>query len=65
MRYFIFICLLIGAGCSGPKIQSPRIKFEEVKIDFGDIPSEFDAVHIFRFKNIGSDTLLIEKVRAP
>lgn len=40
-----------------------RIKFEGENWDFGSIPKSATVIHEFKFKNIGTDTLVVSKVR--
>gem|GEM_PF-1563772 len=47
------------------RIEGPRIRFVSTSYDFGYISQQFEVVHFFKFKNIGSDTLLIKNVRSP
>lgn len=42
----------------------PRIKFEETTHDFGEVIQGKSASYSFEFKNIGDESLIIEKVKA-
>jgi len=44
--------------------KSPRLVFEELTHDFGKKTSGPELKHIFKFKNEGESTLIIEKVKA-
>ncbi len=67
VRYIVIIAIFIGVSCSKePQLHlGPRIKFDETEIDFGEIAQNQKVTHTFEFTNIGGDTLIIEKVRAP
>lgn len=51
-------------GCS-KGIKTSRIEFKERDFDFGEIAQEDQVIHIFKFKNVGGDTLIINNVRTP
>lgn len=59
----IGLCLFL-IGCS-KSIESPRIQFNEREYNFGDLAQVDQVTHIFKFKNVGGDTLIINNVRAP
>ena len=65
--YIVISAIFIGVSCSKqPQLHlGPRIKFDETEIDFGEIAQSKKITHIFKFENIGGDTLIIEKVHAP
>ena len=57
----LFISLtFIFISCSG----SPRIKFSELKHNFGKVKVDSTVKHVFKFKNTGKGLLKIEKVKA-
>ncbi len=75
----LFIILLMGSAfffcCSGQSFAQSSIKFKEIYYDFGEIEAiemvvddpEFKAVvvvHNFKFKNAGSGTLTITRVKS-
>ena len=64
MRPIIVIAIILLVGCS-PKIDSPCIEFKEKEFNFGEIAPVDQETHIFKFKNIGGDTLIITDIRAP
>ncbi len=65
MRTLIIIStVLLVFGCNKTP-HFPKIKFKHTEIDFGEIAQRQRITHIFKFKNIGGDTLIIEKVHAP
>ena len=44
--------------------EGPRIELIENSYDFGTIGRDSVVYHIFKFKNTGSDTLRIHKVKS-
>ncbi len=69
LKYFLISVIFIELGCIQkseiPPVKLPRISFEETEFDFGEITQKKRITHIFKFKNIGGDTLIIKKLRAP
>ena len=65
MVCLLFIGLVAAAGSvaaiDGPK--GARIQFTETKYDFGTTVQGTQVKHIFKFKNVGTDTLKIEQVK--
>lgn len=65
---FWFVCVLLGLLGFGllqaQGVPSPRLEFEEMEHDFGVINEGDTVTHVYRFRNTGSDTLRIGKVRA-
>lgn len=60
--YIIISAIFVMAGyCSG----GAKIEFDETEFDFGELNQNYEASHIFKFKNTGDDTLIIKNVRAP
>ena len=41
-----------------------KVKFEELSHDFGVTPQDSTLKYTFKFKNIGKEVLIIEKVKA-
>lgn len=68
--HFIFVLTLILSGHvvlaqDSTKIANgPKIKLAEATFDFGTVAQGTPVKHIFKFKNIGTDTLKIEQVRS-
>jgi len=54
----ISLNVLADDGAKGPKIQ-----FVESSYDFGTTVQGTQVKHIFKFKNVGTDTLKIEQVK--
>lgn len=63
------ILVLAAAACeeeSNPaqgSASGARIAFETESVDFGQVPLDKEVRHIFKFKNVGSDTLTLRDVR--
>ncbi len=53
-----------GEKSEEKKTGGPNILFDELSYDFGKTPQNQVAKHTFKFKNTGSDVLIIEKVKA-
>jgi hypothetical protein len=55
----VFLVLLQGACFS-----EPRVAFEETAYNFGEVQTEQELKHIFKFRNLGNATLVIKKIEA-
>ncbi|MCG3120499.1 MAG: hypothetical protein ALAOOOJD_03240 [bacterium] len=44
-------------------LQGPKIKFVETNFDFGKAAQNTAVKHVFKFKNVGTDTLKIAQVK--
>jgi hypothetical protein len=59
----------MGHPCTGedaPDTSSegtPHIQFEETTYDFGQVKEGIQVIHIFTFKNVGTATLVLGKIR--
>lgn len=60
----IGIYILFGVGYD-KKLLSPKIEFDESEVDFGEVKQNTELTHIFKFRNVGADTLVINKTRSP
>ncbi|MBN2403486.1 MAG: DUF1573 domain-containing protein [Spirochaetes bacterium] len=58
--YILFAFMFLIISCLG----KPRIEFNELIHDFGDVKQNSELSHIFLFKNTGSSTLSIDKIKA-
>ena len=47
-----------------PDTGTPKIVFDQVKIDFGEVEAGEKVEHAFSFRNAGDGTLSIHKVRS-
>ncbi len=63
---FFHTSILNGKGFQDQddKGKKPKIKFEKTEHDFGTITEGETVEYIFKFSNIGTDTLVITNVRA-
>jgi hypothetical protein len=57
VMYYVFYNSKIAAS-----INSPKIVFEEIKHDFGNVPQGPQLQYNFRFRNTGGATLKIDNV---
>lgn len=69
MRFlgYIVVCIICTnfGFVQAQNVKSPRIEFDVVEYDFGEVMQGVKATYYFRFRNIGDDTLVIEKIHAP
>lgn len=59
--------LVLSTGslfAQSPLTQGPLIRFDERKVDFGDMPQAAERNHRFTFRNDGTQPLKIQKVEA-
>lgn len=59
-KMYLIIPALLLLSCLG----TPKIKFQNVKFDYGICDQKINVDYIFKFQNIGDGTLIIDKVRA-
>lgn len=59
----VAISLLFCGFVPAPGAGVPRVEFESRELDFGEIDQGERVTDTLRFKNVGDDTLVIEKVR--
>ncbi len=59
----VLSCNVILAQDSTNAAQGPKIKFAETSYDFGTALQDTQVKHVFKFKNIGTDTLKIAQVK--
>lgn len=52
-----------GAKNGGAAVPGPKMQFEETSYDFGTVPQGTAVKHVFKFKNVGTDTLRIAQVK--
>jgi hypothetical protein len=67
---FFFALFLLGLSSSfaqlpddNKDVEGPKIKFDEISFDFGEITEGTYAKHIFKFKNIGDKPLVLKEVK--
>lgn len=67
-RYIFFIILLciiiLFFACSGKQVDGPGIDFENEIYDFGKVNEGESVKYTFKFKNNGTETLIIENVKS-
>ena len=64
MKKLFSILLLVAAVTSYSKAQNgPVMMFEKTEIDYGNVVQNGDGVRIFKFKNIGTEPLIIKNAR--
>ena len=56
--------LLQAANAGDAPANAPRIEFESLQHDFGQVAQFTPSEHMFKFKNTGTATLKIERVHA-
>jgi hypothetical protein len=62
----VFVAVLafaLSAAQADDKTKGPKIKLAETSYDFGTAVQGSQVKHIFKFKNVGTDTLKIEQVK--
>ena len=62
--YAFWLAFLLGAVSRNQAVH-PSIKFTETEFDFGELNQNVSVTHVFKFYNVGNDTLVINKVKAP
>lgn len=60
----IVLCQVVLAQDSTKAAKGPKIKLLEASYDFGTVTQGAPVKHIFKFKNVGTDTLKIAQVRS-
>jgi len=64
MAVFIFVGTYVLFSQEKPKFEGPHIQFNETKYDFGVVGQDKILEHIFTFRNTGTDTLRVHKVKS-
>ena len=62
MKNLLFLFIAITSGFIFSQEVGPKIEFESLEINYGQISKGDNGVRIFKFKNIGSEPLIINKV---
>lgn len=57
ISFLVVILCLVSQGMAGPKLS-----VSEESWDFGDAPAVGHVTHVYKLKNVGDSTLLIERV---
>lgn len=64
MKKFIFTFTLMAFMAGWVKAQNgPVMTFEKVEIDYGNVPQNGDGLRTFKFKNTGTEPLIIKNAR--
>ena len=62
MKNLLFLFFAINSGFIFSQEVGPKIEFESLEINYGKISKGDNGVRIFKFTNIGSEPLIINKV---
>ena len=62
MKNLLFLLFAINSGFIFSQEVGPKIEFESLEINYGKISKGDNGVRIFKFTNIGSEPLIINKV---
>lgn len=64
MKKLFPILFLLALGAGAAKAQNgPVMTFEKTEIDYGNVVQAGDGVRIFKFKNTGTEPLIIKNAR--
>ena len=62
MKKILFVLIALNTGFIFSQEEGPKIEFESLEINYGQISKGDNGVRIFKFTNIGSEPLIINKV---
>ena len=62
MKNLLFLLFAINSGFIFSQEVGPKIEFESLEINYGKISKGDNGVRVFKFTNIGSELLIINKV---
>ena len=62
MKNLLFLIFAINSGFIFSQEVGPKIEFESLEINYGKLLKGDNGVRIFKFTNIGSEPLIINKV---
>ena len=62
MKSMLFLFIAMSSSFIFSQEVGPKIKFESLEINYGEISKGDNGVRIFKFTNIGSKPLIINKV---
>ncbi len=62
-KVFSFLFLLALAAGAAKAQNGPVMTFEKTEIDYGNVVQAGDGVRIFKFKNTGTEPLIIKNAR--
>jgi len=62
MKNLLFLFIAIASGFLFSQEVGPKIEFESLEINYGKISKGDNGIRIFKFTNVGSKPLIINKV---
>ena len=62
MKNLLFFFIVITSGYIFSQEVGPKIEFESLEINYGQISKGDNGVRVFKFTNFGSEPLIINKV---
>ena len=62
MKNLLFLFIAINSGFNFSQEVGPKIEFESLEINYGKISKGDNGIRIFKFTNVGSKPLIINKV---
>ena len=62
MKILLFLFIAITSGFVFSQEVGPKIEFESLEINYGKISKGDNGIRIFKFTNVGSKPLIINKV---
>tara|TARA_A100001011_G_scaffold30901_1_gene29925 strand:+ start:118 stop:489 length:372 start_codon:yes stop_codon:yes gene_type:complete len=62
MKNLLFLFIAISSGFVFSQEAGPKIEFESLEINYGNISKGDNGIRVFKFTNIGSKPLIINKV---
>ncbi len=62
MKNLLFLFIVITSGFTFSQEVGPKIEFESLEINYGEISKGDNGVRVFKFTNTGSEPLIINKV---
>ena len=62
MKKLFFLFMAVANGLIFSQEVGPKIEFESLEVDYGELSKGDNGVRIFKFTNTGSEPLIINKV---
>ena len=59
----LFLLYLAGSCIAQAQVEGPKLLVPEIMFDFGYVPPKSVISHYYLVKNVGDDTLKIERVK--
>jgi len=60
---FLFLVYLVGSFMGQAQAEGPKLLIPQTMFDFGYVPPQSVISHYYLVKNVGEDTLKIERVK--